>query len=341
MSRKRITQLDGLRALAFAAVFIHHAFWVNLLWAGVDVFFVLSGFLITGILIELRTLGMKSYFAAFYSRRVRRVLPAYVLFLVAASCLGITEWTHQWYLYVLPLMNYATVVRGVQVTWSLAVEEQFYVVWPFVIYYLHRHLGKISFLLVLTAPVLRYLFTYDFVASGGVFSFTPCRMDLLAAGALLCLLYRSRKDLVENYGHLAGAGFLLGGALVLLTLHHFHVARTDNSRIGNTFIYEATLLASVGVLLWALSGRYVGLLNLAPLRALGKISYSCYLIHYVLVLMLWDHMHTRLSGTILAFILTVAYATVSWFVLEKPILNSLKRKDPPRMELYPQGHSAD
>src|SRR3977135_195463 len=101
---KRIDQLDGIRALAICAVFIHHAFHAKLLWAGVDLFFVLSGFLITGILIQKKQLPVREYLYGFYERRARRILPPYVLLLVLTSILFGLAWAKHWYLYVF-LMN--------------------------------------------------------------------------------------------------------------------------------------------------------------------------------------------------------------------------------------------
>ena len=83
----RITQLDGLRACAILAVFLSHAFKIRMLWIGVDLFFVLSGFLITGILVDLKHKDLKGYFAHFHERRARRILPPYVMLL--HSCYGV------------------------------------------------------------------------------------------------------------------------------------------------------------------------------------------------------------------------------------------------------------
>ena len=130
----RIPQLDGLRALAITAVFLHHALRVPLLWMGVDMFFVLSGFLITGVLIKLKA-DNGSYFGAFYGRRARRILPPYFMFLLLASLFFPLGWGDHWYWYVFFGANFAEAFqRGAggifQPLWSLSVEEQFYLVWP-------------------------------------------------------------------------------------------------------------------------------------------------------------------------------------------------------------------
>lgn len=96
LDAKRIVQLDGLRAVAALMVFASHAIRSQLLWSGVDLFFVLSGFLITGVLLDLRRQrSWRSYIAFFYARRTRRILPPYVLFLAVTSILFGVGWTRR------------------------------------------------------------------------------------------------------------------------------------------------------------------------------------------------------------------------------------------------------
>jgi peptidoglycan/LPS O-acetylase OafA/YrhL len=132
--------LDGVRALAITAVFLHHAFKIRLLWMGVDLFFILSGFLITGILLQHKTQPIGRYFAEFYNRRVRRILPPYLLLLIVTTILFGVAWMRYAYLYVM-LMNVIRALSlerpvSLEVLWSLAVEEQFYLLWPFAVYLL-------------------------------------------------------------------------------------------------------------------------------------------------------------------------------------------------------------
>src|SRR5579862_9811965 len=103
---KRILQLDGLRGVAILCVFMNHALQVPLTWMGVDIFFVLSGFLITGILLDRRDKG-DSYFGYFYARRARRILPPYVIAMAIFTLLNGAAWTGKWYFYAFFAMNVA------------------------------------------------------------------------------------------------------------------------------------------------------------------------------------------------------------------------------------------
>jgi hypothetical protein len=104
-------------------------------------------------------------------------------------------------------------------------------------------------------------------------------MDLLLVGALLALAWIHHRKTIERYGQY---GLLLPPVAVVLLAHmsrRYHVTTNDNTQLANVVIYEASLAACTGIMLWALSGRWVGLLTLRPVGYLGRISYSVYLIH--------------------------------------------------------------
>jgi peptidoglycan/LPS O-acetylase OafA/YrhL len=219
-TRKRIPELDGLRGVAILMVLVWHYFVaqfnsksfpefdfllmtpLNLTWSGVDLFFVLSGFLIGGILIEQRT--SPTYFKTFYLRRFCRILPAYYLVLVlllVASALGLThEARFDWLFQKLhPLWSYVTFTQSFPMvsarnlggswlgpTWSLAVEEQFYLVLPLMVRLCTpRNVPYMLAVFILLAPVLRVLIIFvwpaDMLAN---YILMPCRADSLLLGAL-------------------------------------------------------------------------------------------------------------------------------------------------------------
>jgi peptidoglycan/LPS O-acetylase OafA/YrhL len=141
---KRITQLDGARGVAIHSVCLHYALHIKLLWAGVDLFFILSGF--TGVLRNARTTSLGPYFANFYARRARWIVIPYIVALLLMSIFFGFAWTGSWYFY-LGLTNFLMPLNIPHPTafdplWSLAIEEQFYLVWPFAVYFLSKGRGS-------------------------------------------------------------------------------------------------------------------------------------------------------------------------------------------------------
>jgi len=327
---QRIPQLDGVRALAILAVFVHHALHVKLLWMGVDLFFILSGFLITGVLLDAKKHTLGKYFSQFYERRARRILIPYVLFLALASLVFGVAWMQHWYLYIL-LTNFLMPLRiprpaAFDPLWSLAVEEQFYLVWPFAVYFLGgRRLRQFCVLLMVLAPFLRG--AVHFQQHWPIYTLTPFRMDLLAAGALLCIEWRSHRETIERWGTRAGGVLFVVGGAGLALLMFFGVSTYANTRVGNVLIYEANLCICLGIIIYALAGRGVGWLRIAPLQYIGKISYSMYLVH-VGILVIVGMWITGLPAAAASLALTIGYGAISWSLLESRLLGKSKRKAP-------------
>jgi peptidoglycan/LPS O-acetylase OafA/YrhL len=345
MEKPRITQLDGVRALAIGAVFLHHAFHVKLLWMGVDLFFILSGFLITGILIGKRNLTLSDYFGHFYERRARRILPPYLLFLVVVSLLfGFSSWAHHWYLYLF-LMNlilalHVSSPEVMEILWSLAVEEQFYLFWPFIVRSVNEVvLGWIAGSLLVLVPLLRWFCTPLFSHLWVIYAMTPFRMDCLAAGALLAVISRRRPDFLPRWG-LYGLFLSMASLVGFFWLGRHGYTTYGNTRVSNTWVYVFSLWACLGVMTWALSGRFVGILKWKPAVFIGRISYSIYLIHVCCLKVCAHYFSGLLVPGLVAGALSVLYATASWYLVEKPILGSGGKKrakvpSPPELEKEP------
>lgn len=335
--QKRIDQLDGIRAVAIAAVFIHHTLGAKLLWMGVDLFFILSGFLITGVLINVKTKGLKHYFGHFYSRRARRILPPFLALLVVTSVLFGIAWMRQWYFYIL-LMNFLLAFQmphphSLDILWSLAVEEQFYLVWPFVVYFCsERAIAWVAGAIVLATPMLRWFCTPLFAYHWPIYELTPFRMDLLAIGALMTIVWRKRRSLLERFGHYG----LILSALALAVLYALSkdpgFTLTSNTRASNTWIYELTLLTCAGAMLWALSGKGIGILMLSPVRYIGRISYTIYLIHLTVFLLVSRYLHEKLAVAGVTLVITLLYAMISWRFLEEPLLSRKPRSKVPELQ---------
>lgn len=327
----RITQLDGLRACAILAVFLSHAFHVRMLWIGVDLFFVLSGFLITGILLDLKYKDLKGYFVHFYERRARRILPPYGMMLVVVSLAFGLEWVRYWYMYF-GLMNYVELLPDSKFLptnplWSLGVEEQFYLVWPFAVYFLkEKKLPYLLCALLVLAPILRVLaIPYD-TTHQLVYTGTPFRMDCLAMGSLLTFVWREKGELIRKYGYL---GLIPAAAMPMLMIELSKLggfSTMDGTWKSNLFTYEIALVAATGAFCWALGGRYVGILKTRLFQFLGRISYTFYLVHLSALLLMERYFESRGAIAAMGLVVTLGYATLSWYWIERPILAGGSRK---------------
>jgi peptidoglycan/LPS O-acetylase OafA/YrhL len=242
---KKIPQLDAVRGLAVLLVLLHNtdrypALHLHLIsdngWMGVDLFFVLSGLLITGILLDSKQAD--GYFRNFYARRCLRIWPLYyalLLFMfVIVPLLRPSEghavfearsspwWAFPIFLqnFLVPIPTMATGALGV--TWSLAVEEQFYLVWPLVVRFCtESQLRKIAIAVICISPVLRFYLSQHQVV---IYSNTFCRLDGLMAGALLAIVIRSASFVSSNFLTRAWITLLVS-APVALTLETLHTER--------------------------------------------------------------------------------------------------------------------
>ena len=334
---QRIPQVDGLRAVAILMVFAAHAFGIRLFWMGVDLFFVLSGFLITGILLRLkenRGTG-KSYWASFYLRRIRRILPPYIAFLAVLSVFWRVPWGHIWYWYVffapnIPLALGKIVLAAMGPLWSLGVEEQFYFVWPWLVLECSRDgLRRIALGVILISPVLRAMATPLFSTHFPIYCLTIFRADALAMGAFIALAARRDPEWIVRRRTTALTCCVSALALLiaLSILPSFRAAA--NSILFNSLAYSLSAACLGGLLVYVL-GSQQGLLHkfltAAPLRYLGLISYTFYLYHEAVLLKVGQYAHSRTLIALTAFSITVLISVLSWHLFEAPILGRSVRK---------------
>jgi peptidoglycan/LPS O-acetylase OafA/YrhL len=305
---RSIPQLDRLRGLAILLVLIFHAEpvapsalvgVVHQLWLGVDVFFVLSGFLITGILWDTR--DDKGYFGRFYGRRVLRIWPAYLLTLIFAflvmpilkrivggPLMEIPKEALGLWPYLLMIQNlFAKALAAsaiLAVSWSLAIEEQFYLVWPAAIRYASRRVAQPILLGgLLLAPVLRLCAMHHGMPQVAIYYNPLTHGDGLLCGAIIAIWLRSARP-KRGTLLLSGAALLLGGLGLFLLKLPSHVT----SQYCSPLVFTAVALLSTGLLLVALVSENAGRLlhrfffMNRTLSFLGFISYSLYLYHYFL-----------------------------------------------------------
>ncbi|MFN3649750.1 MAG: acyltransferase family protein [Armatimonadota bacterium] len=356
--------LDGLRGTAILAVVVcHYSAWLPTTseaagalvigWAGVDLFFVISGFLITGILLDAR--GTPHYFRNFYARRALRIFPLYFAFLAVVLLLLLTTqsspqlWRAQPWLwtytanYWLPTQSTWDRWSEMMVPlWSLAVEEQFYLAWPLVVFAVSpRTLLRICIGVIIAALALRLILTAAGVDWFALYMWTPTRADPLAAGALVALLLR-QPDGERRTRRLAGYAGPIALLLILLTARGFDPTRHPWLRV---MLYSALAAFFAALLVWsidsaALRGIPRRFYELPVLRAIGGYSYGIYLLHLPLAYATahalhhfnyLDPAHPTWSSALLLITLSSTLVTLiavaSFHLYEKPFLN-LKHRFP-------------
>ena len=388
---RRDPRLDGLRGLAILLVMLYHTTHYGLArgpleralvalpsvgWSGVDLFFVLSGFLITGIL--LRTRASSSYYRTFYARRVLRIFPLYYAVLVffflvvprvpAFVRLG-SFWNpgvaHEEIWYWLYLSNVDAAWTGVWrhqalgITWSLAIEEQFYLIWPFVVRRARDH----TLLWICAATALgAFLLRAAFAAAGASpmagYAFTPCRLDTLATGAAIAIVAQRTGGLEAL---VRGARVALPAALASFVAAQAWVRLSAPTVSGYAAVTqqvlsynEDPLLQTVGFsLLCVVYGGLLVWVATAPagswrarvfemrwLRSFGTYSYAMYLFHFFVALLAVSlfapgrypdqFVPAQLLFWVLSIGATYVLARISWVLLEGPALR-LKRHFPYRL----------
>jgi peptidoglycan/LPS O-acetylase OafA/YrhL len=332
-SLRYIPQIDGLRAFAFLAVFIHNAFEAPMLWTGVDLFFVISGFLITGILLQIKAAQPQAFFRAFYIRRVFRILPPYFFALAIAYMLLPIKVAGTWYWYAFFAAN---IGHGFEIlphgplshTWSLAVEEQFYLTWPLLLFFLRRR-TVVALLVgvVVTAPILRGFFTYYVPTSFVIYTLTPFRADLLSAGCLVFLAWR--HGWLERFRPAAAAVMIWAAiAFCFLTVRP-EFRGGANSVLFNVLGFSLSTSFFTSLFIYVVTGTS-GLLHAVltnrALRYFGSISYMMYLLHKPALAFAHQHLHTSLliqAGA--SLVATVVMASLTWHFGERQLMQLGKR----------------
>jgi len=366
---QRIPELDGLRGIAILLVlmrhYIHHPSLLLLGpqwgWMGVNLFFVLSGFLITSIL--LRLADHPGALKIFYARRSLRIFPLYFLALVvyfaASAAVGTPQPGKTVFLYatflqafIPPLVTHLKivphpdwVVMGFAVLWSLSVEEYFYLLWAPIVAVTRAHrrvLFAVLGLVLFVTPWIRFFYPDP---RGGQELFIA-QMDSLAAGCLVALLWRDHGSawtpcLQRRAGWLYGC---VAGLIGLAIWIDFATGITKRNRF-DLRLFNATeyTVLWMGWALWlavtlaaaGTAGWMPRLLRHPILRWLGRISYCLYVVHYPIYLALRNYVaHSMALVIALAISLTVSW--LSWRYFEGPIARWKQERFRYRMEVEPE-----
>lgn len=357
----RITALDGVRGLATLIVLVSHFLFQDLYgqewwwgivqsgWMGVDLFFVLSGFLITGILLHKK--GRSDYFRDFYRRRVLRIFPLYYLaiLLSALAILLIDQQPHRlndgynsllWYVFFVPNIGMAlgndwawqTNWVGMAHLWSLAVEEQFYIVWPLVIYLLPRKwIAPLCVAIIAVSPYLREQTDLAFGKPNIASYVLPyCRMDGLAAGSLLAVMRSSGWLTFAGWQREAARDLAFMAGMVV-----YYMLIAAESPWRDVFI----ALMFLGMVYLSLSqdSSIRRLCEWSFLRHIGQYSYGMYVFHQMFRVLLETYIKQPLLSTglptafvqllyiLIAVGISYGLARLSWHFIESRFLAMKER----------------
>ena len=340
-----IPAFDGLRGIAILAVLLYHSHprlegtflekFVIWGWTGVSLFFVLSGFLITGIILDARP---GPFYTRFFAHRALRIWPAYWLLLFLFYFFfpfvfsGYKWMVHDvaaapWLLLLLFLQNLfpITLPGAIGPTWSVAIEQQFYLFWtPIARHLPPRWLLLAAGSMLAISPAVRLFYGAHLTPTQ-----TVVHLDSLAVGCLIAIALRVFAWTPAAWKWIARAGLCIGASGVWLMLHR-----------GSAFTDSLLAFGFGGMLLEALLGDttprrsfYCRALELRPLVFVGKISYGLYLIHILVFSLLGGYVDKHLDafgipGNLAIVAIRVAVATgcaaLMWRYFEKPIL-ALKR----------------
>jgi peptidoglycan/LPS O-acetylase OafA/YrhL len=359
-----IPGLDGVRAIAILLVFAYHADMIEFGWSGVQLFFVLSGFLITDILLKMKdTLPTGRYFVHFYGRRFLRIFPLYYFYLALMAV--VAYWLRAegfrpkymqiyfdqvWYavLYIYDIFYRALSTQQSQFLdhfWSLSVEEQFYIIWPLLLLLVpQKHLKG----LFLSFIILGFLFRsalYWLYMSGSplwffrepfelvIYSWPLSQLDAFAFGAYIARypIPRPKQQLAFLAFLVPTVGFTItyaaSGSIGLISALGYDLPL----RFMYQFLWGPTLLNYFfTMLIYCVVYEKVGLglLDMTWLRYIGKISYGIYVYHFPLLWFVERYFEDRLTGGMaiwikaaVALFATVLLSTLSYYLLEKRILN--------------------
>ena len=361
-----IVGLDGLRALAFLGVFAYHTNYLRFGWVGVDLFFVLSGFLITDILLRMKnSLPVKEFFSKFYGRRMIRILPLYYFYLLILAIIAlavphinlsplITNYEHEfnhniWYafFYVYDFFSASAAYESTWTfihLWSLSVEEQFYLIWPLLILLTpKKHFKKLCLCAIALGPLFRLITTlvfrhhlFPFLSSspeGATYVLPFSQVDAFALGAYISRfdIPRPRLQLLALLLIIPIVGiitdYLVTGQYVLATLGYGLPLRGAYKEVWGysllNYLFAVLIYCVIRTKLFQsdLSGSIISYI--------GKISYGLYIYHYFIIAIVvslfkkYSLPHYLGAPGVFwtALILTIIVASLSYYLLEKPILN--------------------
>ena len=349
--------LDGLRGVAILlVVFLHNFRFMNYFffgWLGVDLFFVLSGFLITEIL--LKTLGQPHFLRNFYARRILRIFPLYYLTLIITffilpffipSYINMTYYTDNQFWFWTYLQNWLFVFNepfGTQMllhTWSLAVEEQFYLLWPVTILFIRKPKIRLIVVMVILLMVGFSRFAiWEFgskdLAYASLYTFT--RIDGLCIGSIVALLIHINPDFLKKYT------IVIVLLMAVINFGFYFINDQHSFTLPYlAFVGYTTFAVLFGILVYeAVAGKskiISFIFDTRILKFFGKISYGLYVFHWPVYILLFPYFrklflnkamislpYAEIGSAIIATIVAIILSVISFYYFERYFLKYKNR----------------
>lgn len=357
---KRVPELDGIRGIAILLIILWH-YGNNLIqndaftwapyfkiatqygWGGVDLFFILSGFLLGGLLINNR--DSEYYFSTFYVRRACRIFPIYFITIAFTYFLAYYEIGGSYYenfvLKKVPLWSYLTFTQNIFMalreslgngwiahTWSLAVEEQFYLILPLFLFLFNKRTQIIMMIVfIFLGPFFRY-FSHNWHES---FNLLHCRIDALFAGVLIAYVIKSKNTsnaIIKNLKWVQIAFLFFLTIIGIDSIKQYSLNYPIPAVINNTVLI-ALFTTFILIVLFSKKNIFRTICRNIILQRIGIISYGIYLFHPIVNgLLHWYYYNNQpiitnyeqIGITAGAFVITIILSVFSYLIIERPII---------------------
>lgn len=338
-NNERNSSIDVFRSLAIISVVIYHFnSWLKFGYLGVDLFFLISGLLVGGLLTKDLMLGNKIKFSKFFFQRAFKIWPSYYAFLLFGGFLAfyfynftnpeqlIPKWDLKRYLFFYQNYTGTPFHWSFDHVWSLCVEEHFYVLLP-ILYLIiqnvipEKYRVKLLFIfvfLVIIAGVLFKVFSYYYTNGQDTYSATHNRIDALAWGVLLNLIIKFYPDKIKKTRFVLTA--FTGGALLFIFTISFSIY-TENILFDKLFFHD---LIPISFFLMLLSMFFLDFSKFRIFRFIAYYSYNWYLWHPIFVIYLTKHFGNTLVGLVLYLLITFTVAVFATILIEEPFLKIRK-----------------
>jgi peptidoglycan/LPS O-acetylase OafA/YrhL len=351
--KRHLASLDSLRGIGVVLIFANHFGYIRFGWIGLWIFFALSGYLITDSLLKMKALPIGQYFGRFYVKRAFRILPAFIVFFSISVALYFIFWSqgdpplsHFWiYIVTFTFNHYPQPgLAWFDHLWSLSLEEQFYVVWPWLVFFLPMSwLKRVAPCWILVAPVLRLILPWFYASRWSMVEASLlCQADAFAIGGCVAIF----RDELPGPRRAKRLMWIMTAVIILIGLANYFAGASRGGPYWQTLgwphvgLFNYQYVWGYGFInVWAaililacLKGTAPSFLNFPPLVFLGRISYGAYLSHLPLLGVYFHYLEPIDAFSVHGFLIFVIWFAnvilVSWLsfrFIEIPFLRIKNR----------------